>query len=111
MKYLRNDNHTIFYGEYPIDRNDPEHALEAVELSLPAGFSDKARACWDYLEGTAFLFEYNGKLVMTDESLYLTEHGNGTAEAPWGGPRGTFETWEEVEVWLEELYDEAREYM
>lgn len=104
MKYLRPDTRVIGLGG--IDRNDPEHEREAVELSLPAGFSEKAHACWDYFEGAAFLFEYKDRLVMTDESLYLTDHGDGYNE-PLGYPRGVFETWDEVETWLEEVYDEG----
>ena len=46
---------------------------------------------------------------MTDESLYLTEHGDGSHEAPFGAPRGTFDTWEEVEAFLEQVFDELLE--
>jgi hypothetical protein len=46
---------------------------------------------------------------MTDESLYLTEHGDGSHEAPYGAPRGEFETWEEVEAFLEQVFDELAE--
>ena len=46
---------------------------------------------------------------MTDESLYLTEHGDGSHEAPYGAPRGTFDTWEEVETFLEQVFDELLE--
>ena len=67
------------------------------------------KACWDYFEGAAFLFSYKGHLVMTDESLYLTEHGDGSHEAPFGAPRGTFDSWDEVEAFLEEVYDELKE--
>lgn len=105
MKYLRDDNKILSVGS-GIDKNDPAGAREAVELSLPAGFSKKAQACWDYFEGAAFLFEYKDRLVMTDESLYLTDHGDGYNE-PLGYPRGVFETWDEVETWLEEVYDEG----
>ena len=59
--------------------------------------------------GAAYLFEYKGRLVMTDESLYLTEHGDGSYEAPYGAPRGEFETWEEVEAFLEQVFDELLE--
>ena len=53
--------------------------------------------------------EAEGQLVMTDESLYLTEHGDGSHEAPFGAPRGTFDTWEEVEAFLEQVFDELLE--
>lgn len=42
MKFLREDNEVTYYGEDPIDRNDPEGAKDAVEMTLPTGFSEKA---------------------------------------------------------------------
>ena len=108
MKYLRADNYVTFCGERPVDMNDRENENTAIELSLPTGFSEKAKVCWDYFDGAAFLFEYKGQLVMTNEGLYLTEHGDGSHEAPFGCPRATFDTWEEVETWLEEVYDDLK---
>ena len=108
MKYARDDIR-IYTDLHPIDRNDPDSEASAIEYSLPSRFSGKAKACWEYFSGAAYLFEYKGKLVMTDESLYLTEHGDGSHEAPWGAPRGEFETWDEVEAWLEDVYDELME--
>ena len=105
MKFERPDTY-ILTGLEPIDRNDPESQSTAIEYALPTGFSDKAKACWDYFEGAAFLFSYKGKLVITDEGLYLTEHGDGSHEAPFGAPRGEFDLWEEVETWLEAVYDD-----
>ena len=75
---------------------------------LPTGFSGKAKACWQYFSGAAYLFEYKGRLVMTDESLELTEYGDGSHEAPFGAPRGEFDTWEEVEEWLEAVFDDLQ---
>ena len=92
MKYARRDAR-IYTDLEPIDRNDPESAATAIEYGLPESFSGKAKACWQYFSGAAYLFEYKGQLVMTDESLYLTEHGDGSHEAPYGAPRGTFDTW------------------
>ena len=109
MKYLREDTHITFCGEKPIDKNDPEGAASAIELTLPEGFSKKAWDCWDYFDGCAFLFEYKDRLVVTDESLYLTAHGDGTPEAPLGFPRWECDTWEELEQALEETYDELKE--
>ena len=109
MKFLTEHTHITYCGERPVDMNDREREQEAIELALPDNFSDKAKECWDYFEGAAFLFEYQGKLIMTDESLYLTEHGDGSHEAPFGAPRGEFESWDEVEDWLEEVYDELKE--
>ena len=42
MKFERDDSRITFCGEKPIDRNDPEGAKTAVELTLPTGFSEKA---------------------------------------------------------------------
>ena len=105
MKFQRTDIR-IYNDLQPIDMNDRASEGTAIEYALPTGFSDKAKACWDYFEGAAFLFSYKGKLVITDESLYLTEHGDGSHEAPFGAPRGEFDTWEEVEAWLEAVYDD-----
>ena len=76
MKFLRVDNHITICGEYPIDRQNPERAATAIELTLPAGLSEKAQKCWDYFDGTAFAYEYQEKLVVTDESaLRSTQMG------------------------------------
>ena len=108
MKYARKDAR-IYTDLEPIDRNDPESAATAIEYGLPESLSGKAKACWQYFSGAAYLFEYKGQLVMTDESLYLTEHGDGSHEAPYGAPRGTFDTWDEVEAFLEQVFDELLE--
>ena len=103
------DDISVLYGLEPIDRNDPTAASTAVELSLPTGFSYRAQACWDYYDGTAFLFEYKGKLVVTDESLWLTAAGDGTPGSPLGFPRWVCDSWEELEDALEENYSELVE--
>ena len=108
MKFARRDAR-IYTDLEPIDMNDPQSAATAIEYGLPDGFSGKAKACWEYFSGAAYLFEYKGKLVMTDESLYLTEHGDGSHEAPFGAPRAEFENWEAVEKWLEQVFDELIE--
>ena len=108
MKFARNDV-TIFMDTDPEDRNDPEAAKSAIEYTIPEGFSDKAHAVWNYLEGAAFIFEYKGKLVVTDESLDLTVFGDGSREAPLGGPRFVCDSWEELEAWLDLVYDELRD--
>ena len=105
MKFQRTDIR-IYNDLQPIDMNDRASEGTAIEYSLPTRFSGKAKACWEYFSGAAFLFEYKGRLVITDESLYLTEHGDGSHEAPFGAPRGEFDTWEEVETWLEAVYDD-----
>ena len=109
MKYLREDNRISFCGKSPIDMNDRAGESGAVELSLPTGLSEKARRCWDYFDGTAFAFEYKDRLVVTDESLYLTEHGDGSHEAPYGGPRWVCDSWEELEQALEDTWDDLEE--
>ena len=106
MKYLRADNHLTVCGEKPVDMNDREAEDAAVELTLPEGFSNKAKACWDYFEGAGFIYVYKDHLVVTDEGLYLTEHGDDTHEAPFGAPRWVCDTWEELEQILEETYDD-----
>ena len=103
-KFLRRDT-SVLSGNDPVDRNDPESEGEAVELAVPTGFSDKAKALMDYLDGTAFIFAYKGQLVLTDESMELTEAGDGTHEAPFGGPRMVCDSWEELEETLEKEYD------
>lgn len=110
LKFLREDNELTWCGDNPVDMNDRGHEHTAVELSLPTGLSEKAHACWDYFDGTAFAYEYKGRLVVTDESLYLTEHGDGTREAPFGFTRWEVESWEELEKALEATYDELKEY-
>ena len=90
----------------PIDMNDPIGAFTAIEIRFPESFSKKAWRVIDYFEGAAFLYVYKGKFVVTDESLYLTMHGDGTNETPFGGPRAVCETIEAVERWLEQVADE-----
>ena len=108
LKYLREDNALTWCGADPIDMNDRESEHTAVELSLPDGLSEKAKACWDYFDGTAYAYEYKGRLIVTDESLWLTAHGNGTPEAPIGFPRWEVDSWEELEKTLEVVYDELK---
>ena len=109
MKFLRTDNHITFCGEHPIDRNNPEQTATAIELTLPTGLSAKAWKCWDYFDGTAFAYEYQGRLVVTDEALELTEYGDGSHEAPFGAPRWVCDSWEELEQILEETYNDLKE--
>ena len=108
LKFLRPDNRITFCGERPVDRSDPENARTAVELTLPTGLSEKAQACLDYFDGTAFAFEYLGRLVVTDEALDLTEFGDGSHEAPFGAPRWVVDSWEELEQILEANYDDLK---
>ena len=105
MKFLRPDTHMIV-GYRPVDMNDHENERSAVELALPSEFSDKAKACWEYFKGTAFIFEYKERLVVTDESL--TEHGDGR-NAPYGTPRWICDSWDELEQILEETCNELAE--
>ena len=80
----------------PVDMNDILGAFTAIEAKYPETFSERARRVLDYLDDTAFLFFYKGKWILTDESLYLTQHGDGTADAPFGAPRWTGDTLEEA---------------
>ena len=88
-----------------IDRNDPLGAATAVELRFPRTFSKKAWRVIRYFEGAMYLYSYKGKFVATDESLELTEYGDGSHEAPYGAPRFVCDTLNELEVILEDLAD------
>ena len=56
MKYARRDAR-IYTDLEPIDMNDPESTATAIEYGLPESFSGKAKACWQYFSGAAYLFE------------------------------------------------------
>ena len=107
MKFL-NEHTRILKGIHPVDMNDRMSEGTAVELDLPDNFSDKAKACWDYFDGAAFIFEYAGKLTVTDEGLNLTAHGDGIHEA-FGAPRWVCDSWEELEQILEKVCDELED--
>lgn len=106
LKFLRTDNELAYCGDDPIDRSNPDQSDTAIELTLPTGLSEKAQKCWDYFDGTAFAYEYVGRLVVTDEALDLAEFGDGSHEAPFGAPRWICDSWEELEKILEETYDD-----
>lgn len=89
----------------PVDRHDPEAAATAVHVSFPDTLSGKAMRGLSYFEDTAFLFLYKGQLVVTDESLYLTDHGDGSRENPFGFPRFVCSTCDELNAWLEAVAD------
>lgn len=99
IPYAKQINHGV-------DRNDPQAATTAIEIRFPDTFSYKAWRVIRYFEGAMFLYAYKGQFVVTDESLYLTDHGDGTAEAPFGGPRWAGSSLEELERWLEQIADE-----
>ena len=88
-----------------IDRNDPQAAATAIELEFPKTFSKKAWRTIRYFEGAMYLYSYKGKFVATDESLELTEYGDGSHERPYGAPRFVCDTLNELEVILEDLAD------
>ena len=88
-----------------IDRNDPQAAATAIELEFPKTFSKKAWRVIRYFEGAMYLYSYKGKFVATDESLELTEYGNGSHEHPYGAPRFVCDTLNELEETLEGLAD------
>ncbi|WP_302450037.1 hypothetical protein [Ruthenibacterium lactatiformans] len=89
-----------------IDRNDSQAAATAIELQFPKTFSRRAWRVIRYMEGAIYLYSYKGKFVATDESLELTEYGDGTSDSPYGGPRWTGESLEELEWWLESIANE-----
>lgn len=107
LKFKRHDNKVVIRlgaGTRPVDANNPEHASTAVELTLPTSFSAEAWATWNYLDGAAFIYEYDGKLVVTDEALDLTVYGDGNMENQIDGPRWIVESWDELEEILEQTY-------
>ena len=106
---IESDCMILWSLERPVDRNDPEAADTAVEITLPATFSDNAKAVWDYLEGAAYLYVYKGRLVVTDESLELTAAGDGSRANPYGCPRWTVNTFEELEQELEKTYEDLKD--
>lgn len=107
------DEAELSAGEMPEDMLCPEDADTAIEYSLPRNFSDKAKAFWKYLDDAAFIFEYKGDLVITDESLQLREYSSDLYNL---APRWTMGSWEELEKMLELCYndhgeEEMAEYM
>lgn len=92
---------------HAIDRSDPASAATAIEIRFPDTFSERAWRVIRYLEGTICLFVYKGEFVVTDESLELTEYGDGSFFSPYGAPRWRGKSLEELEAWLEET---AREF-
>lgn len=105
MKFLNEHTH-ILHDEQPIGMNDRANEHTAVQLALPDNFSEKAKLLWAYYDGAAYLYEYCSKLIVTDEGLYLTAHGDGSHEAPFGAPRWVCDFWEELEKALEQNFDE-----
>ena len=89
-----------------IDRNDPQAAATAIELQFPKTFSARAWRVIRYMEGALYLYSYKGKFVTTDESLELTEYGDGTPNSPYGCPRWVGDSLEELEWWLESIADD-----
>ena len=89
-----------------LDRNDPEAAVTAIEIRFPDTFSYKAWRVIKYFRGCMFLYAYKSQFVVTDESLMLTPSGDGTSEAPIGGPRWVGNSLDKLESWLEKVADE-----
>ena len=91
----------------PVDHNDPHGAEKALQILIPVGFNDRAHAVLKYLVDTATFFYYKEQLVLTDESLALTDYeGPDIYErAPEKyiicvGPRWTGNTMQELEDFL-----------
>lgn len=76
-----------------IDRNDSQAAATAIELQFPKTFSRRAWRVIRYMEGAIYLYSYKGKFVATDESLELTEYGDGTSDSPMAVPAGLANHW------------------
>ena len=96
----------------PIDKNnlDGVYGATAVALDWPEDLSKKAKEALDYLDDTAYLFHYLGKYIITDESLWLTEFGNGTMDSPYDFPRAEFSSLDEAGPWLECVADELEDF-
>lgn len=93
------------FDETPVDRNDPGSAATAQPLCFPHELSDNAWRLLNYLDDTAWLFAYKGRLVVTDEALELTAAGDGAPGNPLGGPRWVGDSFEEMEAWLEAEFE------
>ena len=89
---------------------DGAYGATAVAMDWPEDLSEKAKEALGYLDDTAYLFHYLGKYIITDESLWLTEFGNGTMDSPYGFPRAEFSSLEEVGPWLESVADELEDF-
>lgn len=95
-----------------VDRNDPDAAVTAIEIRFPETFCERAWKVIRCLDDTIFLYAYKGRFVVTDESLYLTDHGNGSPTAPFGGPRWAGDSLDALEQWLlriADIYDASDE--
>lgn len=89
---------------------DGVYGATAEAIEWPEGLSEKAQRALNYLDDTAYLFRYLGKYIITDESLWLTEYGDGTMDNPFGCPRTTLDSLEEIEPWLESVANELEEF-
>jgi len=97
-----------------IDKNDPAAQHTAIEYEFPFEFSPRAKMALDYFEvgtkhSTALLFGYKGRFVVTDESCWLTAHGDGTPGNAMGFPRFECGSMEELEEWLEIIADDLED--
>ena len=68
----------------------------------------KAKKAVKYFDDSAFIFYYMGRYVVTDESLWLGEGGDGK-ESPFGGQRFDSESLDEVVEWLEQVWEDLQE--
>lgn len=95
----------------PIDRNsnDSAYGMTAVPVEWPDDLTRSQEMARAYWEDEAAVFKYMGRYVITDDSGYLTEWGDGTEGKPFGGPMAVLDTEEDVRDWLDDTYREARE--
>ena len=98
MKHIANPAVEQLHAE---DFNNPEHASSAVTLDWPETFSDPAQDVIRYFDGTMFLFLYDSRYVVTDESLALSESSE--PGAPACTPRYVGDSLDAVEGWLEKM--------
>lgn len=92
----------------PIDKNnlDGKMGATAVPMDWPERLSDKARAALEYLDGAAYLFSYQNRYIVTDESGWLTAYGTGEMDDPMGFPQAEFDFLDEIGPWLELVADD-----
>ena len=92
------------------DHNDQKNAWKAIQYSAPEYFSEMAKDCLEYFEGSLYIFEYKGQLHITDESMELTDFASpdGKYEC-WGGPRLICDSWDELQDWLETVWEDLDE--
>lgn len=103
---LSREDSVIFDG-WGYDYNSAEMTVKVPEYAVPDAFCDEAKAMMADWGAGAHIVEYCRALVLTNGSRILTYYGDGSFGNPCRGPRGVFETWEELERFLVDSYLET----